>query len=34
VVAEVHPANTENETLVVFHQILEALGVPFVSKYL
>ncbi|XP_047086205.1 uncharacterized protein LOC124697701 [Lolium rigidum] len=31
VVAEVHPANTANETLVVFHQILEAFGVPFVT---
>ncbi|KAM0915291.1 hypothetical protein ACQ4PT_010952 [Festuca glaucescens] len=31
VVAEVHPANTANDTLVVFHHILDALGVPFVT---
>jgi hypothetical protein len=34
VVAEVLTANTANETLVMFHHILDALGVPFVSKYL
>jgi hypothetical protein len=32
VVVEVHTANTANETLAVFHHILDALGVPFVSK--
>ncbi|XP_047070506.1 uncharacterized protein LOC124678670 [Lolium rigidum] len=31
VVVEVHTANTANETLAVFHHILDALGVPFVT---
>jgi hypothetical protein len=34
VVAEVHPATTAMDNLVVFHHVVDALEVPFVSKFL